>query len=88
VAILAHPGLTQRDYIIEELVKCGLGGIEIFYPTHTQDIVKKYSKIAKKYNLAITGGSDFHGERRIDTSIAKITIPNDIVKELKKKCQL
>ena len=87
VAVLAHPGLTQRDYIIEELVKCGLEGIEIFYPTHTPDIVKKYSKIAKKYNLAITGGSDFHGERRIDTPIAKITIPNDIVKELKKKCQ-
>jgi len=87
VAVLAHPGLTQRDYIIEELVKCGLEGIEIFYPNHTPDIVKKYSKIAKKYNLAITGGSDFHGERRIDTPIAKITIPNDIVKELKKKCQ-
>src|SRR3989337_1862905 len=76
VAVLAHPGLTQRDYIIEELVKCGLEGIEIFYPNHTPDIVKKYSKIAKKYNLAITGGSDFHGERRIDTPIAKITIPN------------
>ena len=87
VAVLAHPGLTQRDYIIEKLVKCGLEGIEIFYPNHTPDIVKKYSKIAKKYNLAITGGSDFHGERRIDTPIAKITIPNDIVKELKKKCQ-
>lgn len=86
VAALAHPGLTQRDHIIEDLVKCGLQGIEVYYPTHTPQAVKKYLKLAKKYNLAVTGGSDFHGERRLDCPIAKVTIPGDLVDKLKQRC--
>lgn len=86
VAVLAHPGLTQRDHIIEDLVKCGLQGIEVYYPTHTPQAVKKYLKIAKKYDLAITGGSDFHGERRLDCPIAKVTIPGDLVGKLRQRC--
>lgn len=86
VAVLAHPGLTQKDHLIEELVKYGLQGIEIYYPSHSSQDIKKYSKLAEKYNLAATGGSDFHGERKIDTPIAKVTIPGDLVKKLRQKC--
>ncbi len=85
-AVLAHPGLTQRDNVIEELVKYGLGGMEVYYPSHTPQAVKKYSEMAKRYNLAITGGSDFHGERRVDTPIAKVTVSGDLVGKLRQKC--
>ncbi|MEK7291211.1 MAG: transcription antitermination factor NusB [Planctomycetota bacterium] len=86
VAVLAHPGLTQRDHVIEDLVKYGLKGIEVYYPSHTPQAVKKYVEMAKKYKLAITGGSDFHGERKIDTPIAKVTVPGDFVSNLRQKC--
>lgn len=86
VSVLAHPGLTQRDNIIEDLVKWGLQGIEIYYPSHTPQAVSKYLKIAKKFNLAITGGSDFHGERRVNCPIAKVTIPGDLVSKLRQRC--
>lgn len=86
VAVLAHPGLTQRDHVIKDLVKYGLQGIEVYYPSHTPQAVEKYLKIAKKYNLAVTGGSDFHGERKMDTPIAKVAISGDLVCKLKQKC--
>ncbi|MEB2309306.1 MAG: transcription antitermination factor NusB [Candidatus Brocadiaceae bacterium] len=86
VPVLAHPGLTQRDHIIEDLVKYGLQGIEVYYPSHTPQAVEKYLEIAKRYNLAITGGSDFHGERRTGCPIAKITIPGDLISKLKQRC--
>ena len=81
---LAHPGLTQRDQVIEDLVKFGLKGIEVYYPAHTPQDVKKYLTIAKKHNLIATGGSDFHGERKAETPIALVTIPGSLVSELKR----
>ncbi|OQY99017.1 MAG: transcription antitermination factor NusB [Candidatus Brocadia sp. UTAMX2] len=86
VAVLAHPGLTQRDHIIGDLVQYGLQGIEVYYPSHSPQTVRKYLKVAKKYDLAVTGGSDFHGERRLDCPIAKITIPGDLVDKLRQRC--
>jgi len=86
VAVLAHPGLTQRDHVIADLVKYGLQGIEVYYPSHTPQTVTKYLNVAKKYDLAITGGSDFHGERKLDTPIAKVTVPGDLVRKLRQKC--
>lgn len=86
VSVLAHPGLTQRDNAIDDLVKYGLQGIEVYYPSHTPQTVEKYLKIAKKYNLAATGGSDFHGERKLDSPIAKIVVPGDLVSKLRQKC--
>ncbi|MBE7446768.1 MAG: transcription antitermination factor NusB [Planctomycetia bacterium] len=86
VAVLAHPGLTHRDIVIEDMVKCGLQGIEVYYPSHTPQAIRKYVAIAKKYNLAMTGGSDFHGERRTDSPIAKVTVAGDLVSKLREKC--
>lgn len=63
IAVLAHPGLYRMDYIIDELVDHGLDGIEVFHADHTKEDEEKYEKIAQKYQLLITGGSDYHGER-------------------------
>lgn len=70
VCILAHPGLIHPDWkigfssdrIILKLVKLGLDGIEVYSPKHTPPEEQHYKKLAKKYNLLITGGTDFHGE--------------------------
>jgi len=86
-AVLAHPALTDRDHVIEDLVRYGLQGIEVYYPSYTPQAVKKYQNMAKKYNLAETGGSDFHGERKKEIQIAKVTVPGDLVLKLKQRCQ-
>lgn len=64
IPILAHPGLILDDNHVEELLdKYPLKGLEAFYPKHTPQQVQKYIKFAKKRNLLITGGSDFHGTK-------------------------
>lgn len=64
-AVLAHPrclGMDEREFenFLQELVNCGLGGIEAEYFAHTTPERNYYKSMAKKYNLFVTGGSDFH----------------------------
>lgn len=65
---LAHPYqiVLGNDYL-EDLVKrlkgYGLDAIECYYPIHTPKQTAEYLKIAEKFNLHVTGGSDFHGTK-------------------------
>ena len=60
VATLAHPKLVGDDELVEQLCK-KLDGLEVYYPYHKPEDTQNYFFLAKKYNLLITGGSDFHG---------------------------
>ena len=67
-ASLAHPYQIGVDNgtledIVRELAGCGLNAIECFYPRHTPEQQSFYLRLAEKYGLHATGGSDFHGER-------------------------
>lgn len=59
LVVLAHPILIKNSNV-EDIIKCGIEGIEIKFPMNDRDTEKRFYKIAKKYNLIITGGSDFH----------------------------
>ncbi|MBQ1352961.1 MAG: PHP domain-containing protein [Firmicutes bacterium] len=50
------------DALVERLiVEGGLDGIECRHTDHTERDCVEFEKTAKKYNLIITGGSDYHG---------------------------
>ncbi|MDP6924392.1 MAG: transcription antitermination factor NusB [Candidatus Scalindua sp.] len=85
VPVLAHPGVTKRDTLIPKMVEYGLQGIEVYYPTHQPDAVKRYMRIAKKYDLVVTGGSDCHGNRKPDIALGSIRISDDLVGEIKER---
>jgi transcription antitermination factor NusB len=87
VPALAHPGLTKKDELIPSLVDSGLQGIEVYYPAQSPEQQAKYLRITKKYGLLATGGSDFHGERKPDVPLGKVTIPNKLVRLLGNKAQ-
>jgi predicted metal-dependent phosphoesterase TrpH len=38
-----------------------LGGLEVYYPTHSSGTISALLDIAKQVGLLTTGGSDFHG---------------------------
>jgi predicted metal-dependent phosphoesterase TrpH len=68
---LAHPIEVMKEYnltynnideLVNELSKIGLKGLETKHSNHTLKDYLEFSKIAKKYNLIETTGSDFHGE--------------------------
>ena len=65
--VLAHPHLLdlKRDIDLEKLIiflkDMGLKGIEVYYPGHPPEKTAYYTRLAKKHDLLMTGGTDFHG---------------------------
>jgi len=64
---LAHPyqmrlSDQELDTLVGKLVDWGLDAIECYYPKYTPAQQAFYLRLAEKYCLRITGGSDFHGE--------------------------
>lgn len=83
VAVMAHPMYTQKDELISQFVKGGLGGLEVYYPNCTETVLKFYKNLASKYNILATGGSDAHGKAKTHTYIGKTQIPYELVEALK-----
>lgn len=83
VAVMAHPMYTQKDELISQFVKSGLGGIEVYYPNCSETVLKFYKNLAKKYNILATGGSDAHGKAKTHTYVGKTQVPYEIVEALK-----
>jgi len=63
VPVLAHPGRLKDYGIVEELVECGLQGLEVFYPAHEPMQVQYFRDQARRCGLVMTAGSDFHDIR-------------------------
>ena len=62
LASLAHPGYTKQDAVIPDLVAAGLGAIEAYHSSHDEATTARYLDMARHYGVAVSGGSDFHGE--------------------------
>jgi len=62
LAVLAHPGQQQNFWMIPELVKNGLDGLELNHPANSENDMDVIWSYAKEYNLFLTGGSDYHGK--------------------------
>jgi len=63
LASLAHPGLTGIDDIIADLARVGLGAIEVYHADHADTDSNRYLALARRLDLGVTGGSDYHGEQ-------------------------
>ncbi len=86
IPVIAHPGLYDDDEMVVRLIQYGLKGIEAYHPDHDQAGEKKYQEMGDRYNILVTGGSDFHGTRGEITFHAPIgtkTVSYDIVEKMK-----
>lgn len=92
LAFLAHPTLYHMsdrvlEGLIKELKEAGLAGIEAVYCTYTQGEEAQMRKFASKYDLLISGGSDFHGsiKPKLDLAVGygKLFIPESILTDIK-----
>lgn len=70
IAVLAHPACCwaiSLERFVKKLISYGLDGIEVYYPYRRHRSIIKFhtaetvEKIADKYNLIKTGGTDLHG---------------------------
>jgi hypothetical protein len=64
VSVLAHPGGSLPDSLLERLVAAGLRGVEVWHPQHNAATIRRYRALASRLGLLETGGSDFHGHPR------------------------
>jgi len=74
VAVIAHPGIIRTDEaglarLVGEARRCGVGGLECFYPEHDQQTVARCLALAATNGLVPTGGSDFHGQTKPDVRL-------------------
>lgn len=91
VAVLAHPFLDLNEEELKEFlnkaVTFGLDGMETVYSEFNSEQTERLKQIAKEYGLKESGGSDFHGYRKKDISLAigkgNLKIPYEFYNNLK-----
>jgi len=62
MAVLAHPGRLDSFAMLEDLVEAGLDGLEVNHPAHASHHKDLIRICGDRYELLLTGGSDFHGD--------------------------
>ena len=83
LAVMAHPGLNRTDQVIPELVEAGLDGIECYHTKHPAPTADHYLRVAQRFNLLVTGGSDCHGMSKGKPLIGTVRLPMDRVEKLR-----
>lgn len=92
-AFLAHLNQTNKtdeelDTLLTELKAMGLDGIEGYYTEYDEDMSRRYRKMAADLGLLLSGGSDFHGDNKVNynlgTGHGNLRIPYSLLESLKR----
>lgn len=93
LAILAHPHLMnyptfpELEKKVASLKEMGLDGLEAYYSRMSSSFTNKLLELAKKLNLLISGGSDYHGKNKngisMGTGSGNLQIPDSLYYRLK-----
>ena len=80
IASLAHPGkLGDPIRFIQRLRAAGLDALEVYHSDHPPKATQRLARWAAQYCLAMTGGSDSHGEQGPRVVCAgSVPIPEEI----------
>lgn len=62
LTVAAHLGEHGTEGQIRQFQDHGLDGIEVRHPSHAPVIEQRLTRIAERLGLAISGGSDWHGD--------------------------
>lgn len=93
-SFLAHPMLIHApkewlDALVARLVPCGLTGLEAYHSEHDARGVRHILRLADKYGLLVSGGSDFHGEAKPHIALGRgkggLKVPDFVLESLKQR---
>ena len=74
IPVLAHPAYGSGEELImgpdmdrrlRHLISFGLQGVEAFYSAFSPKLTAETLSFARKYNLYVTAGSDYHGKNKL-----------------------
>jgi len=103
LAILAHPSwslakkegskIIFNDQFLDDLLKQGLDGMEVYCHRENEEdtkiCVEHFGKLASENNLAVSGGSDYHGFGSAGKDLGfkdfYLKVPYRILEELKNR---
>jgi predicted metal-dependent phosphoesterase TrpH len=95
LAILAHPHLMNYETFEEcaqkilQLKEMELDGFEVYYSGLARSFTDKLIYLAESNDLAISGGSDYHGKNkehiRMGFGRGDLNIPDSVYSDLKKR---
>ena len=92
IPVLAHPILYRMsderlEKLVAELKVAGLVALEAIYSTYNAGEERRMRALAAKYDLLISGGSDFHGANKPDidlgTGKGKLYIHDSVWEDLR-----
>jgi predicted metal-dependent phosphoesterase TrpH len=84
IASLAHPALVGRDEWIPAFAAAGLDALEAYHSDHDVAATVRYLGLADRLGLAVSGGSDFHGdESHGPGGPGSVALPRDCFDRLK-----
>lgn len=98
VNVLAHPVLVkdknrkqlsdeQYDILFNNIAQYGIKGVEAIYSKNKPGDQEKFTALAEKYGLFITGGSDYHGTAKPEVAIGSgvdgnVFVPESVLKNI------
>ncbi|GFZ30830.1 phosphatase [Clostridium zeae] len=93
IPVLAHPGnnVKENAKLLEDIIGCGIKGIEVYSSYHNKEQVAFYKEFAIKHKLLLTCGSDFHGKTKPSISLGGTECNHNedrIISELKASINL
>ncbi len=88
VVVAAHLGAHGNDDQIRRFQAQGLDGVEVRHPSHPPNIERRLTLLAQRLGLAISGGSDWHGDTEFGDSHAPlggIDVPLEWLEQLEQR---
>ncbi|MBI4805630.1 MAG: PHP domain-containing protein [Desulfovibrio sp.] len=91
---LAHPYLLgengrSMENLLQRYAGLGVNAIEAYYTDHSQIKTREYLELARRLDLGVCGGSDFHGAIkpgiRIGVGKGKLAVPEAVLDDLKER---
>ena len=83
VPSLAHPfTVVGLEELVPLLAAAGLAGIECYYGSHPPATTAACLRLAARYGLVPTGGSDFHGRGEHGAGLGGVFVPPETVPAL------
>ncbi len=75
--VLAHPGnnTKEEEALLEDIIALGIDGLEVYSSYHTPQQISFYKELAKKHDLIITCGSDYHGKSKPHVVMGQCHMP-------------
>ncbi len=88
LALAAHLGEHGSEGQIRSFQEQGLDGLEVRHPSHSPAVEQRLTRIAQRLGLAMSGGSDWHGDTELGdahATLGGLDVPLEWLEQLEER---